>query len=67
MSRLLMFFMAVWLGGFAAAAVTAPDVAPAAVITGTAGLLLTLACVAVRVSAETPSVRRRRSSVGGTG
>lgn len=67
MSRLLMFFMAVWLGGFGAAAVTAPNVAPAAYVLGTVGLLLTLACIAVRVSAETPSTRRRRSSVGGTG
>lgn len=67
MSRILAFFIAIWLGGFGAAAATAPDVAPAAFITGSVGMLLTLAYVAVRASAETPSVRRRRSSVGGGG
>lgn len=47
MSRILLLCMAVWLSGFAAAAVTAPNVAPAALVTGTVGLLATLVCVAV--------------------
>lgn len=63
MSRILAFFIAIWLGGFGAAAATAPDVAPAAFITGSVGMLLTLAYVAVRVSTDEPSTRHRAASM----
>lgn len=49
--------LAVWLAGFAAAAVTAGS--PAAVTVGALGLLATLGAIVVRLDAEAPHTRHR--------
>lgn len=57
MPKVLVFFMLVWLGGFFAAGATAG--APLAVITGSVGMLCTLAVTAARISSpQSPAGRR---------
>lgn len=65
MPKNLVFCILVWLGGFFAAGVTAG--APLAVITGSVGMLCTLAATAVRAGADAPAPGRHAGPVRGGG